>query len=102
MRSRSDTRLKLRTLLNHFGIVATLDGPLTEAALEAELNASRLVGVHISWNSGGGGHMLIVYGCVGNKFHVYDPCLGSGPITFNELKHYMDGDGTWDLSWRNL
>jgi len=45
---------------------------------------------------------LIVYGCVGNKFHVYDPCQGSGPITFNDLKHYMDGDGTWDLSWRNL
>jgi hypothetical protein len=96
------TTSQITSLLTTFGIPATEDGPLTEPALTAELTANRLVGVHINWNSGGGGHMLIVYGCVGNKFHVYDPCQGSGPITFSELSHYMDGDGTWDLSWRNL
>jgi hypothetical protein len=87
-----------------FGVPATEDVRLNALALTAELTAGRLVGVHINWKSGGRGHMLIVYGCAaGNMFHVYDP-LGpeTETITISDLNNYMDGAGTWDLSWRNL
>ena len=47
--------------------------------------------------------MLLIYGCAGaTMFNVYDPCLGSATYTYNELVHYGDGEGTWDLSWRGL
>jgi hypothetical protein len=98
-RATSDITLDLNAV---FGFAVTETGVLTADQLRQDLDQGHLVGVNIAWNDGGGGHMVIVYGCSGSKFHVFDPCEGSGPMSYNALKRYDEGAGNWIRSWRNL
>jgi len=93
---------QITSLFRSFAINAWEDARLTEATLRSELTLGKLVGVHISWG-GASGHMLLIYGCKGaTMFSVYDPCLGAESYTYSEIVNYGDGEGTWDLTWRDL
>jgi hypothetical protein len=96
------TLAQITTLFNGtYHIPATLQvGPLDAATLKADLNANHLVGVYVQRHQSA--HIVLVYGYVGNKFHVYDPLgyQGFGPVSIRVLKRYMSGH--WTFSWRNL
>jgi hypothetical protein len=76
-------------------------GPLTFAAIVAEVDAGWPVGVCIDW-TGGGGHFVTVagYDRNGEMIQVKDPLFGNSQVPLATFPIGYQGGGTW--SWTYL
>lgn len=94
------TSAQIAALLTAKGLPAYMTaGTLTADHLTTQIVENKsLVGVVMKF--GAGGHMRLVYGIAGNKFHVYDPCWETSVETLSTLKHF--NGGAWIFSWSNL
>lgn len=52
--------------------------------------------------AGSPNHMVLVVGFAGALFNVYDPALGEGAWTFEEIKQGALGNRTWAQTWTDL
>jgi Papain-like cysteine protease AvrRpt2 len=73
-------------------------GPISYAAVAAEISAGRVVGIRVGW-SGGGGHFLAIYGVSetpdGQYYLVDDPIYKKSQPSVDALLHAYQGIGTW-------
>ncbi|HWF07380.1 MAG TPA: papain-like cysteine protease family protein [Bryobacteraceae bacterium] len=74
-------------------------GFLAFAAVEAELNAGRPIGVRIQWSDGGGHFILIdgfrVFSSGAQQVHVADPFYGPCYMLHSALVNNYLNDGVW-------
>jgi hypothetical protein len=87
-----------RALTRTSNFASMVSGTISFAAIEAELNAGRVIGTRIGW-SGGGGHFMCVYGCsrVGSTefVDIDDPIYGKSHITLATFTNSYQGNGRW-------
>jgi hypothetical protein len=76
----------------------SISGPVSFAAVQAELNAGRVLGARVGW-AGGGGHFMVIYGCstVGGVqyFNIDDPIYGKSNPSVATFSNSYQGSGTW-------
>lgn len=70
---------------------------LAASALEAEIEAGRVVAARVAWQ-GGGGHFVIIGGCKprpDEQLEIHDPFWGSRRISREEFTAVYQGNGSW-------
>ncbi|TMJ18770.1 MAG: hypothetical protein E6G92_02705 [Alphaproteobacteria bacterium] len=76
----------------------SVSGPASFAAVQAEINAGRVLGARVGW-AGGGGHFMVIYGCstVGGVqyFNIDDPIYGKSNPSVATFSSSYQGSGTW-------
>ena len=81
------------------GNFVMLTGPLSAAAIQAELQKGNVIGTRIGWN-GGSGHFMVIYGCGNNPAGIFfiridDPVYGKSDLTLTDYSHNYKGSGSW-------
>ena len=84
--------------LTRTGNYVSMSGPVAFSAVEAELNAGRVLGARVGW-TGGGGHFMAIYGCgtrAGSQyFDIDDPIYGKSSPTVATFSNSYQGNGKW-------
>ena len=79
-----------------------VNGTLTFAATQTQINNGKVVGARIGWD-GGGGHFVVIYGYAVNNgtnyYYIADPIYGKSICTEDNFNNAYQTTGHWTHSY---
>jgi hypothetical protein len=80
-------------------LVSVSDSAASFEAIQAEIDAGRLVGARIGWGGGDGGHFMVIYGYgvlgVVQYLDIDDPIYGKVHLSIDDFTNNYQGNGSW-------